>query len=57
VNHLVRRGFSDYTGVGGIIGNTVGGYLNDPWIAAISTRWLKERGQRLNDAGPPGSSR
>ncbi len=46
-------GFSDYTGIGDIIGNTLGGYLNDPWIAAFSTRWLKDRGQRLNDAGTP----
>ncbi len=46
-------GFSDYTGVGDIIGNTLGGYLNDPWIAAFSNRWLKERGQRLNADGTP----
>ena len=46
-------GFSDYTGVGDIIGNTLGGYLNDPWIAALSIRWLKERGQQLNAAGTP----
>ncbi len=46
-------GFSDYTGIGDIIGNTLGGYLNDAWIAAFSNRWLRERGQRLNDAGTP----
>ncbi len=46
-------GFSDYTGVGDIIGNTLGGYLNDPWIAALSNRWLKEQGQRLNADGTP----
>ena len=46
-------GFFDYTGVGDIIGNTLGGYLNDPWIAAFSIRWLKERGQALNAAGTP----
>ncbi len=46
-------GFSDYTGVGDIIGNTLGGYLNDPWIAALSARWQKERGQPLNAVGTP----
>ena len=46
-------GFSDYTGIGDIIGNTLGGYLNDPAIAAFTIRWLKERGQRLNADGTP----
>ena len=46
-------GFSDYTGVGDIIGNTLGGYLNDPAIAAFTNRWLKERGQRFNADGTP----
>jgi arylsulfatase A-like enzyme len=46
-------GFSDYTGIGDVIGNTLGGYLNDPWIAALSNRWLKERGQALNASGTP----
>ena len=46
-------GFSDYTGIGDSIGSTHGGYLNDGWIAAFSRRWLKHRGQRLNEEGTP----
>ncbi len=46
-------GFSDYIGVGDIIGNTLGGYLNDPAIAALTNRWLRERGQRLNADDTP----
>ncbi len=50
---MESHGFSDYTGVGDIIGNTLGGYLNDPVIAEITNRWLKERGQALNADGAP----
>ncbi len=50
---MESHGFSGYTGVGDIIGNTLGGYLNDPVIAAFTNRWLKERGQRLNADGTP----
>ena len=46
-------GFSDYTGVGDSIGMTLGGYLNDDWIAAFSQRWLRLRGQKLNEEGIP----
>ncbi len=46
-------GFSDYTGVGDIIGNTLGGYLNDPAIATITNRWLRERAQQHNADGTP----
>jgi len=46
-------GFADYTGIGDIIGSTLGGYLNDAWIAAFSNRWLRERGQSLNSGGTP----
>ncbi len=46
-------GFSDYTGIGDIIGTTLGGYLNDAWIAAFSNRWLRERGTVLNAEGQP----
>ena len=46
-------GFSDYTGIGDSIGMTLGGYLNDAWIASFSNRWLKARGKKLNDDGTP----
>ena len=50
---LNQYGFSDYTGIGDSIGMTLGGYLNDAWIAAFTSRWLKERGQALNADGVP----
>ena len=46
-------GFSDYTGIGDSIGMTLGGYLNDAWIAAFTARWLRTRGQQLNAEGKP----
>ena len=46
-------GFSDYTGIGDSIGGWQGGYLNDGWIAAFSQRWLRHRGQKLNEGGTP----
>ncbi|MGY8996359.1 MAG: sulfatase-like hydrolase/transferase [Alphaproteobacteria bacterium] len=50
---LDTYGFSDYTGIGDIIGHTLGGYLNDEWIAAFSKSWLRSRGMTLNEAGQP----
>lgn len=50
---LNEYGFSDYTGIGDSIGMTLGGYLNDAWIASFTSRWLKERGQKLNADGTP----
>ena len=50
---LNEYGFSDYTGIGDSIGMTLGGYLNDAWIAAFSNRWLRARGQKLNADGTP----
>lgn len=46
-------GFSDYTGIGDSIGTTLGGYLNDEWVAAFTRRWLRHRGRKLNDDGTP----
>jgi arylsulfatase A-like enzyme len=50
---LNEYGFSDYTGIGDSIGMTLGGYLNDSWIASFTSRWLKVRGQKLNAEGIP----
>jgi len=46
-------GFSDYTGIGDSIGMTLGGYLNDPWIAAFAQRWLRSHGRALYNEGQP----
>jgi len=40
-------GFSDYFGVGDIIGHTLGGYLHDGVISAMGVNWLRGRGTEL----------
>lgn len=46
-------GFSDYIGVGDLIGNDRGGYKFDGLTAAAAIRWLRGRGKPLNEAGTP----
>lgn len=46
-------GFKDYVGIGDVIGMTLGGYLNDDIIGAQAQRWLRLRGQRMNQQGNP----
>jgi arylsulfatase len=46
-------GFSDYLGVGDIIGHTQGGYLYDGMIAASAASWLRGRAATLAQQGKP----
>jgi arylsulfatase A-like enzyme len=46
-------GFSDYLGVGDIIGHTQGGYLYDGMIAATTASWLRGRAATLAQEGKP----
>lgn len=46
-------GFSDYLGIGDIIGHTEGGYLHDGIIAAMTTNWLRGKGKGLAAQGKP----
>src|SRR5262245_20460624 len=46
-------GFSDYFGVGDIIGHTQGGYLHDGVITAMAVNWLRGRGTELAASGKP----
>jgi len=46
-------GFNDYVGIGDIIGETHGGYINDDIIGAQSQRWLRLNGKHLNQQGKP----
>jgi arylsulfatase A-like enzyme len=46
-------GFSDYLGVGDIIGHTQGGYLHDGMIAAAAANWLRGRAAELAQQGKP----
>jgi arylsulfatase len=44
-------GFKDYTGIGDVIGETRGGYLNDEMIGAQARRWLRLRGLPMHHRG------
>src|SRR5262245_34777092 len=46
-------GFSDYFGVGDIIGHTQGGYLHDGIISSMAANWLRGRGSELTAQGKP----
>jgi arylsulfatase len=46
-------GFSDYFGVGDIIGHEHGGYLHDGIISAMGVNWLRGRGTELASQGKP----
>jgi len=42
-------GFSDYFGIGDIIGHTTGGYLHDGVISAMSRSWLRGKAEDLKE--------
>ena len=46
-------GFSDYFGVGDIIGHERGGYLHDGIISGMAVSWLRGRGMELETQGKP----
>src|SRR5262252_6038449 len=46
-------GFSDYFGVGDIIGHKQGGYLHDGIISAMGVNWLRGRGMELANQSKP----
>jgi arylsulfatase len=46
-------GFSDYFGVGDIIGHEQGGYLHDGVISAMGVNWLRGRGMELASQNKP----
>jgi len=46
-------GFKDYVGIGDVIGETQGGYLNDDMIGAQAQHWLRVRGQRNKPGDKP----
>lgn len=48
-------GFSDYVGVGDLIGHTLGGYHFDHLIAASAITWLRHVGRPLSNEGQPWS--
>jgi len=46
-------GFSDYVGVGDLIGHHLGGYRYDGVTAAMTGSWLRGKGRELAAAGKP----
>ena len=46
-------GFSDYFGVGDIIGHTLGGYLHDGVISSMAVNWLRGRATELAAQSKP----
>jgi arylsulfatase len=50
---MEEYGFSDYLGVGDIIGHTMGGYLHDGIIAAMAGNWLRGKGRALAAGNKP----
>ncbi|MEH6636378.1 MAG: sulfatase-like hydrolase/transferase [Halioglobus sp.] len=50
---MEEYGFSDYMGIGDIIGHTEGGYLHDDVISSTSRSWLRGKGQQLQAEEKP----
>ncbi len=48
-----KYGFSDYHGIGDIIGHSKGGYFYDSTTTAQTINWLRCKGQPLNDQHKP----
>jgi arylsulfatase len=53
VDEMEAYGFSDYFAIGDVIGHELGGYENDHMVAGNAIRWMRAKGQELNDAGTP----
>ena len=50
---MEKYGFSNFTGIGDVVGYTHGGYHTDQFITATAQSWLRRRGQSLNAEGQP----
>jgi arylsulfatase len=46
-----EHGFSDYFGVGDIIGSTLGGYRHDGFIMSTALRWLRAKAPAIDAEG------
>ncbi|ENA0198874.1 sulfatase-like hydrolase/transferase [Salmonella enterica] len=52
-NLMEKYGFSDYHGIGDIIGHSKGGYFYDSITTGQTINWLRIKGQPLNDKKKP----
>jgi arylsulfatase A-like enzyme len=53
VDEMEAYGFSDYFGIGDVIGHTQGGFLHDDVISAGTRSWLRGQGEKLRDDDKP----
>ncbi len=52
-DEMEEYGFSDYMGIGDVIGHTQGGYLHDNVISSMSRSWLRGKGEELRAEKKP----
>ena len=52
-DEMEEYGFSDYMGIGDVIGHTEGGYLHDNVISSMSRSWLRGKGEQLRAEQKP----
>lgn len=52
-DEMEAYGFSDYMGIGDIVGHTEGGYLHDEVISSMSRSWMRGKGEQLRREGKP----
>ena len=50
---MEKYGFSDFTGIGDAVGDTLGGYHTDQFVTATAQAWLRRKGKPMNDDGNP----
>ena len=48
-----KYGFSDFIGIGDVVGDTLGGYHTDQFVTATAQAWLRRTGKPLNTGGQP----
>ena len=53
VEEMEEYGFSDYFGIGDVIGHTEGGYLHDGVITSMTKSWLRGKGSSLGAESKP----
>ncbi len=53
VDEMEEYGFSDYFGIGDMIGHTEGGFLHDGVITSMTKSWLRGKGSNLGTENKP----
>jgi len=48
-----QYGFSDFIGIGDVVGDTLDGYHTDQFVTATAQAWLRRKGKPLNDDNQP----